>query len=323
MRRRAGRARRAARPGPAPTRGRGGLGQPVGPGLAGQRLPDGVRGPAAGAARRAARARAGSAPSAGSSRSAAGVREPARRRAATAASASTRACRGGTARRRTSASTPAYRSATARHSAATSGVSTGSGETTLSSQASRPACSVSATRSSTNPSTSRPANRTRTRTPGTAASSRCAGTRSRRAGRGARARRRPRPGPTGEASPASGGHSPSLRRVASASTASCLPRRATALLACARTPATIRTAGRPRDLDACRNARLTVPRHSPVDRDSRADRCRRVTELAVSERDSPGASRLPGTSARRRGRCAPTAARRRSRPKCPYAAVGA
>ena len=39
---------------------------------------------------------------------------------------------------------PPYRSATARHSAATSGVSTGSGETTLSTQASRPGCSDSA-----------------------------------------------------------------------------------------------------------------------------------------------------------------------------------
>ena len=47
------------------------------------------------------------------------------------ASASTRACRAGTARRSTSFSVPAQRSATARASRATCGVSTGSAETTL------------------------------------------------------------------------------------------------------------------------------------------------------------------------------------------------
>ena len=52
--------------------------------------------------------------------------------AASAGSASTRACRGGMASRSTSESVPAYRSATARARRAISGVSTGSGETTRS-----------------------------------------------------------------------------------------------------------------------------------------------------------------------------------------------
>ena len=52
------------------------------------------------------------------------------------------ACRGGMASRSTSARVPAYRSATSRASARISGLSTGSGDTTRSSRASRPACSL-------------------------------------------------------------------------------------------------------------------------------------------------------------------------------------
>ncbi len=65
------------------------------------------------------------------------------------ASASTRACLAGIARRRTSAKVPAQRSATARARRATSADSTGSAETTLRSGASTPSCSASWTRSST------------------------------------------------------------------------------------------------------------------------------------------------------------------------------
>ena len=68
-------------------------------------------------------------------------------------SASTRACRGGTASRSTSATEPAYRSATARASSATSADSTGSADTTRSTKPSRPGWSDSASRSSTYPPT--------------------------------------------------------------------------------------------------------------------------------------------------------------------------
>ena len=61
---------------------------------------------------------------------------------------------------------PAQRSATARASAATSGVSTGSGLTTLASRSIRPGGRCAATRSSTQPSRRVPAKRTRTRVPG-------------------------------------------------------------------------------------------------------------------------------------------------------------
>ena len=91
--------------------------------------------------------------------------------------ASARACRGGTARRRTSLSVPAQRSATALHSPSTAGDSTGSAETTLLRKARSPSWSLVSTRSMTKASASRPEKRTRTRHPGTTSASIVVGTR--------------------------------------------------------------------------------------------------------------------------------------------------
>ena len=91
--------------------------------------------------------------------------------------ASARACRGGTASRRTSLSVPAQRSATARQSPRTAGDSTGSAETTLLRNASVPSWSLVSTRSTTKASVRRPEKRTRTRQPGTTSASSVVGTR--------------------------------------------------------------------------------------------------------------------------------------------------
>ena len=139
-----------------------GLGQDLGPVVAGQHRPDG--------AGRLARPPAPAGPPAlrGSARGRSGRAAAVTGGAGSDVSFSTVACRGGTARRRTSDRMPAYRAATAPVSAATSGVSTRSGLTTRRSGWRRPVCSVVEARSITKPSTSCPANRTLTRTPGCA-----------------------------------------------------------------------------------------------------------------------------------------------------------
>ena len=136
---------------PAVQRRGDGLGEPVRPLLARQRRPHRTRRPAL-----AQRTQERLAPpgSAASPRAAAPERGP--RGPAGAGSASTFACRGGTARRSTSARPPAYRSAISRAARSTCGSSTGSGETTFSSQDSGPRARSSSTRSSSHPSTSWP-----------------------------------------------------------------------------------------------------------------------------------------------------------------------